>query len=638
MDDEDYSWVRRSRFSHSVVRSNSGREQFGAFIEQFNRGAAQRQRGRGSDSGFKLHGMNLQPATTTRTSASTHSSAANPPAASTSSSATNPPAASTSSSAANPPAASTSSASANPPIARTRSLDAKPSTDPSSSSGSKPTEHGSDRGKEALANGSNGVLKGANLFVDVSCAPEALQVPKVDSPSQPLDFSFHPDEQSMRLQRVCSSPSPFPAREIPAFDAPLLPPTRSYSLKVTGEERTPMLRARSPLPSRPIPELFQEAKSESKRFSTPPPRRKSLSPTRGPPPVAAAAAPVKAPGKVKHKKEHWDNAMARAAALKVLDRWTVDRSKLLIGPRFAAGAHSRLFNGIYMEVPVAVKFIRQPDEQEDAELALQLEKQFNTEIATLSRLQHRNVIKLIGACSSPPVFCVITEFLPGGSLRAFLHKQEHKSLPLDKIISVGLDIANGMAYIHSQGVVHRDVKPENIIFDAEWCAKIVDFGIACEEAYCDPLANDPGTFRWMAPEMMKHKPYGRKVDVYSFGLILWEMLTGSVPYEDLTPFQAAFAVFDKNVRPAIPSSCPAALRVLIEQCWALQVDKRPEFFQIVQLLEKFKMVQDRDGTLDNMPSSNCLETHDHKKWLANWVHKIKHHHHDFSGPPPPKLL
>jgi serine/threonine protein kinase len=128
-------------------------------------------------------------------------------------------------------------------------------------------------------------------------------------------------------------------------------------------------------------------------------------------------------------------------------------------------------------------------------------------------------------------------------LRSFLHKLDHKSLPLDKIISISL--AHGMAYIHSQGVVHRDVKPENIIFDEEGCAKIVDFGIACEEAYCDPLANDTGTFRWMAPEMMKHKTYGRKVDVYSFGLILWEMFSGSVPYEDLNPFQAAFAVFDK---------------------------------------------------------------------------------------------
>ncbi|KQK09711.1 tyrosine-protein kinase abl-1 [Brachypodium distachyon] len=594
MDDEDYSWVRRTRFSHSVVRSNSGREQFGAFVEQFNRGAALKQKG--SDSGFKLHGLNFEPKTKT-------------------SSATN---------------------SANSSVLRSRSSSAQPKD---SSSNGKPAQHdkASDPGlpsQQALTkqeDSSGNGTKGSNLFVDVCCQPE-VQESKAEIPV-PLEFSFHPDEQSLRLQRVCSSPSPFPSEKMPAFDAP---PARSSSLKIIGDGRQPMLRARSPIPSRPVPQVFKEAKSESKRFSTPPPRRKSLSPPRASPVVE----PARAPGKVKHRKECRDNGRAaKAAALKVLEKWSVDRSQLLIGHRFASGAHSRLFHGIYQEQPVAVKFIRLPDDEEEAELSAQLEKQFSTEITMLSHLHHRNVIKLVGACSSPPVFCVLTEFLSGGSLRAFLHKQEHKSLPLEKIISVGLDIAHGMAYIHSQGVVHRDVKPENIIFDGECCAKIVDFGIACEEAYCDPLANDPGTFRWMAPEMMKHKPYGRKVDVYSFGLILWEMLTGSVPYDDLTPFQAAFAVFDKNVRPTIPVSCPAALRLLIEQCWALQPDKRPEFWQIVQLLEKFKMFLDRDGTLDNMPSSNCQETHDHKKWLAHWVHKLKHsHHHDLSGPPPPKLL
>ncbi|XP_066311357.1 serine/threonine/tyrosine-protein kinase HT1-like [Miscanthus floridulus] len=233
---------------------------------------------------------------------------------------------------------------------------------------------------------------------------------------------------------------------------------------------------------------------------------------------------------------------------------------------------------------------------------------------------------LVGACSSPPAFCVITEFLSGGSLGAFLHKLDHKALPLDKIISISLDIARGMAYIHSEGVVHRDVKPDNIIFDEEFSAKIVDFGVACEEDHCEPLANDTGTFRWMAPEMMKHKAYGRKVDVYSFGLILWQMFSGTIPYEELNPFQAAFAVFDKNVRPKIPTSCPAPVRLLIEQCWASHPEKRPDFCQIVQILKKFKTVLDRDGTLDNMPSSICQETRDHKNWLAHWVQKLKHSH------------
>uniref|UniRef100_A0A0A9DR12 Protein kinase domain-containing protein n=1 Tax=Arundo donax TaxID=35708 RepID=A0A0A9DR12_ARUDO len=475
------------------------------------------------------------------------------------------------------------------------------------------------------ANGKKG--SSSNLRVAIHGEP-AVQRPGA------LEFSFHPDDQSLMLQRACSSPAPFPSMKTPGGNVMV----RSFSLHVLGEGPRPKQRARSPLPTRDVPDVFQEAKSVSKRFSTPPPRRRSASSQalNEIPPVALA--PTRAPGKLKQRKECLANGRARVAALEVLEKWSVDRSQLLIGHRFASGAHSRLFHGIYKEQPVAVKFIRQPDDEEDAELAAQLEKQFNTEVATLSRLNHPNVIKLVGACSSSPVFCVITEFLSGGSLRAFLHKLDHKPLPLDKVISISLDIAHGMSYVHSQGVVHRDVKPENIIFDGEGCAKIVDFGIACEEAYCDPLANDTGTFRWMAPEMMKHKSYGRKVDVYSFGLILWEMFSGSIPYEDLNPFQAAFAVFDKNVRPVIPNSCPAPVRLLIEQCWTSHPEKRPEFWQIVEILEKFKMVLDRDGTLDNMPSSNYHETHDHKNWLAHWVQKLKHSQPDLSGPPPPKLL
>ncbi|XVE77863.1 hypothetical protein DITRI_Ditri13aG0097400 [Diplodiscus trichospermus] len=85
----------------------------------------------------------------------------------------------------------------------------------------------------------------------------------------------------------------------------------------------------------------------------------------------------------------------------------------------------------------------------------------------------------------------------------------------------------------------------------------------------------------MAPEMIKRKSYGRKVDVYSFGLILWEMVAGTIPYEDMNPIQTAFVVVNKNVRPVVPVDCPAAMRALIEQCWSSHPEKSPEFWQIV---------------------------------------------------------
>lgn len=163
------------------------------------------------------------------------------------------------------------------------------------------------------------------------------------------------------------------------------------------------------------------------------------------------------------------------------------------------------------------------------------------------------VLQLVAACRKPPVYCIITEYLSQGSLRAYLHKLENKSLPLKKLLAIALDIARGMEYIHSQGVIHRDLKPENVLIDQDFCLKIADFGIACEEAHCDTLANDPGTYRWMAPEMIKRKPYGRKVDLYSFGLILWELVAGTVPYEDMTPIQAAYAVVNKVTCCFIPS-------------------------------------------------------------------------------------
>jgi serine/threonine protein kinase len=127
-------------------------------------------------------------------------------------------------------------------------------------------------------------------------------------------------------------------------------------------------------------------------------------------------------------------------------------------------------------------------------------------------------------------------------LRSYLHSTEHHPIPLEKIISIALDVARGLEYIHSQGVVHRDIKPENILFDENFVVKIADFGIACEETFCDLLVEDEGTYRWMAPEMVKREAYNRKVDVYSFGLLLWEMVTGRIPYENLTPMQVAYTV------------------------------------------------------------------------------------------------
>ncbi|XP_039052929.1 serine/threonine/tyrosine-protein kinase HT1-like [Hibiscus syriacus] len=439
-----------------------------------------------------------------------------------------------------------------------------------------------------------------------------------------------------------SSPNPKPIRNDPQIQ-----PNRIMNKQ----------RSLSPVPQTVLSDTFKEARSESKRFSTPHPRRKESGKRRlekffhkeshdkkgSSSPAPSNSSPLRHLGSLKvsdgtkgRKESAWtkyfDHAGVRVNAVEAADEHTVDLSQLFLGLRFAHGAHSRLYHGIYKEEAVAVKIIRVPDD-DNGDLADRLEKQFNREVNLLSRLHHQNVIKFIAACRKPPVYCVITEYLSEGSLRAYLHKLDDKSLPLKKLLVIALEIACGMEYIHSQGVIHRDLKPENILIDQEFHMKIADFGIACEEAYCDLLADDPGTYRWMAPEMIKKKSYGRKVDVYSFGLILWEMIAGTIPYEDMNPMQAAFAVVNKNLRPVIPKDCPPSMRALIEQCWSLNPEKRPEFWQIVKVLEQFESSLNRDGTLNLVANPSCQ---DHKKRLLHWIQKLgpAHNPHLYVYAPP----
>ncbi|EYU43388.1 hypothetical protein ABFS82_08G141700 [Erythranthe guttata] len=436
------------------------------------------------------------------------------------------------------------------------------------------------------------------------------------------------------------------------------PSTVPNIVQIQRNPSTNKHRAVSPSPVTKLSDTFKEARFNQKRFSTPNPRRNEKKV-----PVLTKAHTSKSPSKSnksplrhfsslripdKSNKSHkesctwskyFDHGGGRVTSVETADEHMIDLSKLFLGMRFAHGAHSQLYHGMYMDEPVAVKIIRLPDDDENGALSARLEKHFTREVILLSRLHHPNVVKFVASCRKHPVFCIVTEYLPEGSLRSYLHKLEHKLLPMEKTLSMALDIARGMEYIHSQGVIHRDLKPENILITDDFHLKIADFGIACDEAYRDFLADDPGTYRWMAPEMIRRGDYGKKVDVYGFGLILWEFVAGTIPYDDLTPIQAAYKVLNEQARPTVPVGCPLAMKALIEQCWSTQPEKRPEFWQIVKVLEEFESSFARDGTLtltlNLVQNSTC---NDHKKGLLHWIHKLgPSHHTSSSSMPKPKF-
>lgn len=196
-------------------------------------------------------------------------------------------------------------------------------------------------------------------------------------------------------------------------------------------------------------------------------------------------------------------------------------------------------------------------------------------------LKHPNVCDLIGVAADSECFCLAYDFCEGGSLLSLLSdtSRYYEYLP------IALDIANGMAYLHSRSIIHRDLKPSNVLLSRDHRAKIADFGMSVANTGQE-LTAETGTYRYMAPEVIRHESYSSNADVYSFGLVLWQLITRDAPFATMTPIQAAFAVAEGR-RPDIPPSCPSRLREIIELCWDQDSHTRPSFTYVAMALADY---------------------------------------------------
>lgn len=286
-----------------------------------------------------------------------------------------------------------------------------------------------------------------------------------------------------------------------------------------------------------------------------------------------------------------DDALAQALmdnnspteGLENFEEWTIDLRKLNMGEAFAQGAFGKLYRGTYNGEDVAIKILERPEN--DTSKAQLMEQQFQQEVMMLATLKHPNIVRFIGACRKPMVWCIVTEYAKGGSVRQFLTKRQNRSVPLKLAVKQALDVARGMAYVHGLGLIHRDLKSDNLLIFGDKSIKIADFGVARIEVQTEGMTPETGTYRWMAPEMIQHRPYTQKVDVYSFGIVLWELITGMLPFQNMTAVQAAFAVVNRNVRPILPNDCLPVLREIMTRCWDPNPDVRPPFAEIVAMLE-----------------------------------------------------
>ncbi|XP_036942003.1 mitogen-activated protein kinase kinase kinase 7 isoform X1 [Acanthopagrus latus] len=213
-------------------------------------------------------------------------------------------------------------------------------------------------------------------------------------------------------------------------------------------------------------------------------------------------------------------------------------------------------------------------------------KAFIVELRQLSRVNHPNIVKLYGSCHSP--VCLVMEYAEGGSLYNVLHGAE--PLPYytaSHAMSWCFQCSQGVAYLHGmkpKALIHRDLKPPNLLLVAGGTVlKICDFGTACDIQ--THMTNNKGSAAWMAPEVFEGSNYSEKCDVFSWGIILWEVITRRKPFDEIggPAFRIMWAVHN-GTRPPLIKNLPKPIESLMTRCWSKDPSQRPSMEEIVKIM------------------------------------------------------
>lgn len=267
-----------------------------------------------------------------------------------------------------------------------------------------------------------------------------------------------------------------------------------------------------------------------------------------------------------------------AERLSALAQYVIRYEDLVFNRQIGCGSFGDVWMGTYAVTgeKVAIKKLHRRDGDPAGDEA------YCREIETLATARHRFILPFVGFTKTFP-FCVVTKFIENDSLFNAL-REDPKGLhltPTDLTV-IAYGMAAGMAFLHSKNLIHRDLKSQNILLDENKCPVICDFGSSRRAMREEELkTGECGTPNYMAPEFIQAVQYNNKVDVFSYSMILWEMLTRVVPYENLNAAQAICQIIMGRM-PPIPESTPEPLARLILAGWERNPDDRPTFDVIAQ--------------------------------------------------------
>ncbi|XP_052541097.1 fibroblast growth factor receptor 4 isoform X4 [Tympanuchus pallidicinctus] len=287
-------------------------------------------------------------------------------------------------------------------------------------------------------------------------------------------------------------------------------------------------------------------------------------------------------------------------------KWEFPREKLVLGKPLGEGCFGQVVRaeayGIDRQWPdravtVAVKMLK--DNATDKDLA-----DLISEMEMMKLMdKHKNIINLLGVCTQDGPLYVIVEFAAKGNLREYLRARRppmpdytfditelhEEQLCFKDLVSCVYQVARGMEYLESRRCIHRDLAARNVLVTAENVMKIADFGLARDVHdidYYKKTSNGRLPVKWMAPEALFDRVYTHQSDVWSFGILMWEIFTlGGSPYPGI-PVEELFKLLKEGHRMDCPSNCTHELYMLMRECWHAVPSQRPTFKQLVEGLDK----------------------------------------------------
>jgi len=294
---------------------------------------------------------------------------------------------------------------------------------------------------------------------------------------------------------------------------------------------------------------------------------------------------------------------------------TIDPSDILLGERIGIGSFGEVHRALWRGTEVAVKRILDQDISENLAAA------FIDEIDIMRRLRHPNVVLLMGAVTAPGNLSIITEFLHRGSLFKLLHREQvptvAAALDMRRRMRMGVDVIRGMHYLHTfqPMIVHRDLKSPNLLVSSNFLVKVCDFGMSKikQNTYVSSKTQ-AGTPEWMAPEILRNEESDEKADVYSFGVILWELATMREPWAGMNPMQVVGAVGFANKTLEIPEDMDEKIARLCGACWKTNPRERPSFEDLARDMREIpKSPSVVSRTTDTSPSPSVSPSREASK-------------------------